>query len=188
MARLTPDQLAFLLQHQIPADRVFDAGGKSNALYQAEMKRLEAWIAYGVTPCTRAGHTLRTRKGHCVQCTPANLSYLRRFDEAGEVYVAESVRGHLVKVGTSINAAERVQQLNVYQYGGRADWTLRFKSLARRAGRVESEAHRRLAAYPAAGTYFKNGDFIDSQEIFSCSVEQAIEAIRSVLTLSDGRM
>lgn len=181
MARLSTEQLAFLAQHKIPADRVYDASGKPNAIYKAEMKSLEALVAYGVTPCGKGGHTLRSRAGHCVQCTPANLSYLRRFDEIGEVYVAESTQGHLVKVGTSVDADFRVGQLNVYQYGGRSDWKLRFKARVGKAGRVEGDAHRRLSTYPAAGSYFKNGDFIDSQEIFSCSVDQAVAAIQTAI-------
>ena len=146
MARLSRDQLAFLKRHKIPADRVFNATGMATVAYKAEMKLLEAWVAFGVTPCSEAGHTLRTRAGHCVQCSPANLSYLMRFDKAGDIYIAVSARGAMVKVGTAQWAEDRVLQLNSYCYGGQSDWVLRFKDRVAIAGRVEAEAHAKLAA------------------------------------------
>ena len=106
--KLSRDQLAFLKRHKIPADRVFNATGMATVAYKAEMKLLEAWVAFGVTPCSEAGHTLRTRAGHCVQCKPARLSYLMRFDQAGDIYVAVSTSGAMVKVGTSQCAVGRV--------------------------------------------------------------------------------
>lgn len=181
MARLSRDQLAFLKRHKIPADRVFNATGMATVAYKAEMKLLEAWVAFGVTPCSEAGHTLRTRAGHCVQCSPANLSYLMRFDKAGDIYIAVSARGAMVKVGTAQWAEDRVLQLNSYCYGGQSDWVLRFKDRVAIAGRVEAEAHAKLAAYPAVGAYWKNGGFIESREIFSCSYRVAVAAVRKAI-------
>lgn len=181
MARLNRDQLAFLRHHKIPADRVFNAKGMATAAYKAEMRLLEAWVAFGVTPCSEAGHTLRTRAGHCAQCKPARLSYLMRFDKPGEIYIAESKRGELVKIGTSLCAEHRVLQLNSYCYGGPSDWVLRFTDRVSNAGRVESEAHAKLAAYPALGAYWKNGGFIESREIFSCSYRVAVAAVKKAI-------
>jgi hypothetical protein len=181
MARLNRDQLAFLKRHKIPADRVFNATGMPTAAYKAEMKLLEAWVAFGVTPCSEVGHTLRTRAGHCVQCSPANLSYLMRYDKPGDIYIAVSARGSLVKVGTSECAEYRVLQLNSYCYGSQSDWDLRFQDRVANAGRVEAEAHARLAAYPAFGAYWKNGGVIQSREIFSCSYRVAVAAVRKAI-------
>ena len=181
MARLNRDQLAFLRHHKIPADRVFNAKGMATAAYKAEMKLLEAWVAFGVTPCSEAGHTLRTRAGHCAQCKPARLSYLIRFNQSGYVYVAESKSGSKVKVGTSQFPVCRVDQLNSYWYGGQSDWVLRFKDKVPNAGRVEAEAHAKLAAYPAVGAYWKEGGLIKSREIFSCSYRVAVAAVRKAI-------
>jgi len=114
MASLTRDQLEFLQHHNVPLWRVYDASVKSRSSYTAAMSALELWVAYGVTPCAAGGHELRDRAGHCVQCKPANLSYQRRYDEEGEVYVAQSVETDHVKVGTASDAQARVKQLNYY--------------------------------------------------------------------------
>ena len=147
MATLTQEQLTFLLRYEIAPSRVFDATGHSRDEYQAIMEALDMLIAYGVSPCRRAGHTLRTRAGHCIQCTPANLSYLRRYDEHGDVYVAESVANSVTKVGTSRQVVERVRNLNDRRYGGCSDWVLVHQAAASRAGRVEVAVHQKLSKY-----------------------------------------
>ena len=118
MARLTVDEIRFLQGAGVPLSRVFDASGLSNQQYKFAMRSLGMWIAYGVTACQAAGHTLRTRAGHCAQCSPENISYLRRHDEAGEVYVAHSATMNLVKVGLSQDVHQRVGQLNTYGQKG----------------------------------------------------------------------
>ena len=180
--RLTQAQLEFLKHNGIPLSRVFDATGLSTGAYKVRMKALELWVAYGVSPCSAAAHTLRTRAGHCVQCNPANLSYLRRHDEPGQVYVAESSAvGRLVKVGTSACAKDRIGQLNIYEYGGRSDWECQFVVSVAKAGRVESIVQQKLERYSAKGTYYKNGNYIECRELFSCAKEEVITIVQEVL-------
>jgi hypothetical protein len=178
---LTKTQISFIKKQQIPLDRLFDASNKSRSLYSKEMKRIEAWIAYGVTPCKKGGHTLRVRSGHCIQCRPANISYFRRHYSQAEIYVAHSTRGRVVKVGTSINAADRISQLNYYQYGGRSDWTLKFKLFVTNSGHIESKVHRQLRDYSAEGWYFKDDVYVTCRETFSCSANKAISAIKAAI-------
>jgi T5orf172 domain len=143
------------------------------------MSSLQQWVAYGVSPCREAGHELRVRSGHCVQCKPANLSYLRRYDEDGEVYVAGSASGRVVKVGTSANSEERVGHLNSYVYGGQSDWQRLFVTRVQNAGRVEADAQQALAAHAAIGQYFKDGAYIECRELFACSSGVAIAAVKA---------
>ena len=186
MTRLTRKQLDFLRHHDIPFARVYDATGMQRRDYQQVMRDLDLWVAYGVTPCGAGGHALRTRAGHCVQCKNAeNLIYLRRFDEAGEVYVAKSMRSLLVKVGLSKNASERIGQLNNYQYAGHSDWTYVWHVEAAKAGRVESQAHNSLVRFAKLSTSLHGGHPTECRELFSCTpriartaVEDALRAIR----------
>ena len=107
MAGLKPDQLSFLAAHGIPLGSVFDASGMRTADYQTVMKNLGKAFAYGVTPCNRALHTLRTRAGHCIQCDYSKIAYMLRFDATAFIYVAASTNGNLKKVGSSGDIYER---------------------------------------------------------------------------------
>lgn len=187
MAMLTTAQKDFLESQGIPLSRVFDATRMRTAHWKRVMSELDMVVAIGVTPCEVAGHTLRTRAGHCAICKPANLGFLLRYDAPGEVYVARSRRGALTKVGTAKNSVERIRNLNGYEYGGVSDWHVEFYQQSQKAGRVEGETHRILSAYSVSSrTYFKNGGEIVCQEIFSCDVPVAIEAVQKALASVSG--
>lgn len=181
MAKITTEQEDFLARHDIPLDRLFDATGMQRQDYKRTMIALGKWVAIGVTPCAEAGHTMRTSAGHCAQCRPANLAFLRRYDSPGEVYVAHSKSGPLTKVGSAKDAEQRVRSLNACQYGGVSDWQIEFCQAASNAGRIEFAAQRALSQYTAAGTYFKEGTNTDCREIFSCSILEAIRAVRMAI-------
>ncbi len=177
MAKLTKEQLAFLDLHDIPLSRVFDASGMAPRDYMPVMRQLELWVAYGVTPCRTAGHTLRERAGHCVQCRTGNLAYLCRHDLPGYVYVAHSVSGGLVKVGSTTDLATRVKHLISYRYGERRDWRLAWKIQSERAGKVEVQAHGLLEQYFADNLFYVDRREIKCRELFRCDVQSAIEAV-----------
>ncbi len=183
MARLSKVQLTFLKEQDIPLSRVFDATGvgPKKGHYRPVMSDLQLWVAYNVTPCKENAHTLRDRAGNCVQCNPACLGFMRRYDEPGDVYVAYSINGRLTKIGTSKNPPERVSHLNSYIYGGVSDWRLRYSRSFENAGRVEFLSQQRLDAQRVAATYEKNGRVIECQELFRCDVETAIATVKSAL-------
>jgi uncharacterized protein (DUF2147 family) len=184
MAKLSAKQRDFLKRHKIPLSRTFDATGLSTSDYKQRMKALDKWIAYGVTECQRAGHTLRTRAGHCIQCDIKKIAYLKRHQEDGEIYVAYSARGKIVKVGTSKKSATvRVNGMNSDNYGGCCDWTIVYIVAAAQAGRIESKAHRALAEHSISASYNKNGKTTKCRELFSCSVVVAKRAIMDALGL-----
>lgn len=182
MAKITTTQKSFLKRHEIPLGRLYDATGMRKVDYQREMTDLGKLVAIGVTPCAEAGHTMRTRAGHCAECRPAGLAFLRRFDAPGEVYVAKSIQCRIIKVGSATDASERLRNLNAYRYGGASDWKIEFYEACRTAGRVEFAAHRILSKYTVSGTYFKDGRDIECQEIFNCSISLAIKAVRTAMT------
>lgn len=181
-AGLSNEQLLFLVRTGVPLERVFNAKGMGPGMYGAKMKEQDKWVAFNVSPCRKAGHTLRDRKGHCVQCDSANISYVRRHDESGTVYVAFSTRTGLVKVGTATRS-DRVDQLNSYRYGGASDWRKIHAINCERAGKVESLAHSALDQFRAKGEYFKDGGWIACDELFKCDISVAIKAVEGAIKI-----
>src|SRR5260370_12836633 len=153
MAKPSGEELAFVKRHGIPLSQVFDATGMPNERYKKLMRELGMVVAIGVTPCALVRHTLRTRYGHCVQCGTHNLAFLKRFDEAGDVYVARSKSSALTKIGTANDAAERARSLNNFGYGGSNDWNIKFVRRCDKAGRVEVIAHQALERFSASRAY-----------------------------------
>jgi len=181
MAKFLKDQLEFLEYHGIPLSQVFDATGMSTNDYRRVMDELGMVVAIGVTPCAAAGHTLRTRGGHCAQCKPANLAFVSRWDNAGDVYVATSESICLTKLGTAQNAYVRADSLNFYAYGGSSDWEIRFTRYCETAGRVEFLAQQALKRHNVIREYIKQGSLITCQELFDCDTSLAISAIDTAI-------
>ena len=184
MPKLTQEQKQFLQNYGVPLSRVFDATGLSRAAYQAAMQSLELQIAFGVAPCKESGHTLRVRSGHCVQCEPKNLAFLRRFEEDGEVYILKSSRMKLIKVGSSKDPIRRLKALNGYSYGGSSDWELWVSYKTTNAGKVEFETHKALRQKCISNMYYYDGREIQCSELFRCGVAVAHRALRHAMKAS----
>lgn len=185
---LTQQHLAFLQRLGVPLDKVFNAEGMGPSVYGPKMRALGKWVAFNTSGCHRR-HELRLkdRAGHCIQCHPQYISYQRRHDEDGIVYIAYSPCLKLVKVGTT-QRSDRVDQLNSYQYGGASDWRKHHSYPCANAGKVESTAHNLLSQYKAEGQYFKNGGDIDCGELFNCDVAKAVEAVERALAQVAGKV
>lgn len=182
MARLSKAEIAFLGAHGISLSRTFNATGMTKTEYHDEMKALELWVAYGVSPCREAGHRLRTRAGHCLQCRPANISFLARHDEPGEVYVAHSSSTLYTKVGTARDSEVRVKSLNTHKYGQIGDWALAYFHPCTYAGKVEFLVHSELRAHHFPRPNATGANSIECQELFGCKPEDAIRALILVLS------
>lgn len=176
-ARLTEDQLNFLRSQGIPLSKVFDATGLKPGVYQPLMKELGMIVAYGVSRCRNAGHTLKLRSGHCPQCKTANIAFLARFDDPGYVYIATSNDQSLVKVGTSNDADTRIARINAYGYGGASDWVIRHRKKYPKAGQIEYKAHVILNQCRVFRRYNKDGNIVECQELFKCDLPVAIAAV-----------
>lgn len=178
---MTLDQYAFLYHHKIPWDKVLDATGIRTKDYQAFMSQEGLLVAYGVTPCKEYGHTLRTRKGHCAQCNPAALAFLKRWDEAGYIYIATSEDTGLCKVGTAKDVRARIANLNRIGYGYATDWVGRWHVEVDNAGKIESAVHQRLAGYKETGGYLADGYANECTELFNCSDDVALAVLKKCL-------
>jgi hypothetical protein len=180
---LSQDQVEFLAKHKIPERYLFNARGMRAAVCKERMSGTDYVIAYGVTPCEKSGHTLRSSAGHCVQCKPSVIAYTLRHRASGEVYVAESnTEPRIVKVGSAKSSVERISGLNSEQYAGCHDWNLKYYYGVTNMGLVESEVHAALSQLAITDRYyFKDGQKTECREIFSCSVDAAIEVLKETI-------
>ena len=184
MAILTVAHKQFLAEQDVPLSLAFDASGLSKSACSARMSELGMLVAYGVTPCQKKGHTLRSRSGHCIQCGTHNLAFLRRYDEDGIIYVGFSSAAKLAKIGTCGDVHSRFRSLCYYGYGGAWDWMPKFEIKAKRAGEVELIAHRKLAQKQVTRIDFKDGNEVTCQELFDCLVVEGIEAVKHAMKVT----
>ena len=181
MTTLSDEQLRFLRGQNIPLSAMFDASGMRNADYQAAMKSEGKSFAYGVTSCAKGGHTLRTRKGHCIQCDHAKIACMLRHDARAYIYIAASAAGRLIKIGSSIDVADRADKLCRYQYGGQKDWQILATANSVSAGRAEALAHAKLSAFHVPGEYMRMGKKQQCYELFRCDFGDARSALVEAL-------
>lgn len=169
MAELDISQLLFLASQGVSIEDTFDAEGLDTWFYKELMSGSDFLIAYGVTPCDRGGHTLRSRNGTCVQCDRSQLAYIKRWKADGYIYVAYSEEIPATKVGVGVNPEARIKKLKLDGYGGARDWNL-FKSMpCASMGLMEHRVHAQLSACRAYASYVRNGKHVDCKELFTKS-------------------
>ena len=173
MNKLSNEQIDFLKAHNISIDKVFDATGYSQSEYRIIMKDLGKQIAYNVTPCQQFGHTLRTRSGHCIQCNPAAIAFIKRNDSEGVVYIAATRKGKIIKIGYTKESSIRDESLNRTKYAGFNDWLILFAIESPIAGQIETEIKSVMLPYNREFDYNHDGHQQESGETFSCSYSKA---------------
>ena len=182
MSNLTAEQIAFLENHNISTGNVFDATGLSKSEYREEMKQLGKLVAIGVTPCQKAGHTIRSRSGHCVECNPAAIAFQNRHTINAYVYVAGSKSLSVIKVGMASDVTERMGSLNNLNYAGANDWTCLYWANTDNAGAIEASTHRALTQYAHPLTYARGKHTVHCLETFKCPANTGIEQLKSLLS------
>jgi hypothetical protein len=173
MATLSEEQREYLDQHNIPADIVFDATGLRRKDWQSQMKQLGLRFAFGVGPCKKGNHSLRSASGNCIQCEPANIAFTNRNYDDGHVYIAYSMEEELLKVGVAKSVKMRINSLNNLGYAGATDWKVLHSVKVKRAGEVEFAIHADLAPYNESVTYLRDGNPVDCREVFRCNIDMA---------------
>ena len=184
MARLSEDQVRFLHDQGISLSQVFDGSGLRRADRISKMDALGTPFYYGGAACQAAGHTLRTKPGHCIQCGTSKIAYQLRHSASGHVYLAYSDSQQCAKVGYSqAYPDERVAFLRRENYGTASDWELKDTAhLERHAGQLEFAIHALLEQYRKPVTYEKYpGVFVECREIFSCLPHVAMAAFKKAL-------
>lgn len=173
MARLTEDQISFIKRIGVPIEKTFDATGLARMEFKKIMKEESLEIAYGVTPCAKGNHTLRTRSGHCVQCNPAYLRFQNRHSETGILYLAVSKIGGVVKFGVTQDVEGRKASLNSTGYGGFDDWKIILHSKIYEAGKVEQIIHNNISRLRLIVEYPKDGKMQIAYEVFKMPITKA---------------
>lgn len=179
--QLTDDQLSFLKRYSLPLSDVFDATGLSKKEYRPMMKTLNKLFAIGVTPCKAAGHTLRTRAGHCLQCKPETITFIKRHYSGSIVYACGSISTGQIKIGCTKDLGERENALKNTEYAGVTDWETIYRVTCKKnAGKIEAEIQHRLSQYHAPSMYKLGGKLISCYEVFACSYKLVKEVMNEI--------
>ena len=179
MAKLNASQIEFLKKHGISLSTILDASGLTKRDREIAMTNIGANFYYSDSLCQKAGHALRTKAGHCIQCFTSKIAFQGRSSASGYVYLARAVRDKLIKIGySSAHPADRIQYLNREAYGGVSDWDLReFVYMVSDAGRTEFLIHSILERDRANAIYTnQKGIVVECKEIFACSLDRALNA------------
>ena len=177
---LTDSELKFLGSQGLSAEDVYDARGQSMSYWKAAVRKAGLTLVLGAT-CSKGGHRLRSRSGHCVQCDTSKISYQRRHHTVGYVYIAGSQRGRLIKLGTAVDIDQREQNLRGQSYAGFNDWTMLFSTKVAAGGHVEHLIQAELARYHTDAGYEKDGRSQAAGEVFRTNFTTAINAAFKVL-------
>jgi hypothetical protein len=180
MAELTAEEIEFLVSQDIAVTQVFDASSCKNTMdRESQMTDLDMWFYFGGTTCRKAGHRLRSKASHCIQCDTSKIAFTKRYFSAGHIYLAYSRDKVLAKIGfTKNDPSIREGTLCRDRYANAVDWSIeRSAFLPKNAGRTEFEIHSRLRRY-CSPTLFERfpGQLVEAREIFSCSLEVALQA------------
>lgn len=166
---LTDSEYVFLNSQKILPSQLFDARGRTSTSWGDAAK--EQGYLFGLNEPCGAGHRLRTRAGHCIQCDTARIAYIRRFASKGFVYIAASPAGRIFKVGSSVDLERRTVKLNFDSYAGQSDWVMLCGHVVPSMGQVEYKIHKSLERYVVPIEYVKDGNKQMSREVFRAELK-----------------
>jgi hypothetical protein len=180
MTPLTDGELYFLSRVGLSPDDVHDGRGQSKKYRERAAKEAGKVLVLG-PECQAAGHRLRTRSGHCAQCDTRKIAFQERYNAGGYVYIAGSLSGRAIKIGTAQDIPQRERQLRAERHAGYDDWYVLFSIWVNEAGRIENAASSRVISPRVFGTYFKDNIGQTATEVFKCSFSAALTAIRDTV-------
>jgi hypothetical protein len=162
---ITDQEFAFLVSQKILLTQVYDARGRGPTSFNDEAKA--AGQLFGMArPCEKGGHRLFTRKGHCIQCDTSKIAFMRRFSDTGYVYIAATTKGRLLKIGSTLDVADRSSTLNTEGgYAGFDDWVIIAHAKTPNMGRVEFEVYRALEDLSLSMEYVRGGRKQTAREV-----------------------
>jgi hypothetical protein len=109
-----------------------------------------------------------------------NDVYRDRYYEAGNVYIAGSLLGRVIKIGTAKNMGGYPRYLQSRKYGSLGDWEILYCCWVNEgAGRIEHDARGRLQQHKTMRMYEKDGRPQKGREILKCSFSAAFEALNA---------
>lgn len=175
---LTKDERAFLSSQGLSEADVYDGRHLSSGeTRKSQAKAALKLIVLRDPTRSRCGHRLTTRAGHCIQCDTSKLAYAARHEAPAFVYIAGSRALKGIKVGVTLDIAQRLVNLNGQAYAEVRDWEMLFYVRFQRAGAVETTAQAGLLAHAIVRTTFKDGRDQETKEVFACSFADAYQAV-----------
>ena len=188
---LTKEEKEFIKHHGIEPSDIYDARGEIVKVYHDKAKKLGCGFVIA-NPCPY-GHRLKDRSGHCIVCRPMGIAIRKRESGTGVVYVA--VNGKYTKVGMIENNIKDVgKAVNKREYrlndeggyGGRSGWTtVKTWQLEKNAGKVEREAQNLLEQYKVEKDYIHSGELHSTKELYECSIQTAVNAVKKAMELNN---
>jgi hypothetical protein len=183
---LSADEVSFLSRHGYSEEDVYDGRYQSKERRAAAAKEAGKHLVLagviGRGDCRTQGHRLRTRAGHCIQCNPINIAFQRREDTPGYVYIAGSLSGRVIKIGTTGDLNQRENQMRAEGYGGSKDWIVLFSLYVSKGGEFERAASSRVRGNRVYRSYFKDGIEQGAVELHQCSFSEALRAMTEHLS------
>lgn len=170
---LTVEEVHFLRKQGLSKQDVFDA--REIPLKEAKPQaKLEGKSVLLGSKCQKAGHRLRTRSGHCIQCDTSKIAFAGRNSTPADFYLAFTPRGNLVKFGISSDAHQREESLRTSKYGGFDDWQIIVARRVKAAEQLESHVKSVAAESSASLVYEKDGRDQEARECFRLAKAEAI--------------
>ncbi|MCK1636498.1 hypothetical protein IVA95_02555 [Bradyrhizobium sp. 157] len=180
------DEVRFLARHGYSEEDVYDGRHQSKEGRAAAAKEAgKHLVLAGVIDrghCRSMGHRLRTRVGHCIQCKPTNIAFQRREDTPGYVYIAGSLSGRVIKIGTTGDLNQRENQMRAEALRRVKGLDCSFLRLRWQGGEFERAASSRVKGNRVYRTYFKDGIEQGAVELHLCSFSEALRAMTEHLT------
>jgi hypothetical protein len=173
---LTASELRFLRSQGLGPNDVMDVRRMPQWLWFKRIKEEGKTIALG-SKCRKAGHRLRSTKGHCVQCDTKVLAFASRFNLKQYLYIAGSLEARLIKIGVCKDLGQRIRQICGERHGDARDWEILYAVEIERAGEIEDRVLGRLDSHSIYSTYWKDGVLQQSIELRRCSISQAMQAM-----------
>jgi T5orf172 domain len=183
---LTDVELAFIKRHCISVEEIIDVRGMIPIGQKRAMEVHGARLGISHRSCTK-NHRFKTRSNHCPICEPKNLAFERRHSETAFVYACKSETG-LIKIGYAKDTQDRKSRLNREAFASCSAWRLIFSLHTEHAGKVEALAHGYLSSSRSAETYGKGDQTITSREVFVCSEQDAVAAIKRAASYLTSRV
>jgi hypothetical protein len=106
-----------------------------------------------------------------------------RHYEPGYVYIAGSLAGRVLKIGTKVNIGRRpANKLRGQRYGNLSDWELIYYVWVQEGGKIEHAARAQLQRYKTMRMYPKDGSLQKAREIVKCPFSLAVAAIYNLIS------
>jgi hypothetical protein len=179
---LTEEELKFLSHQLIDIDDVHD--GRFQAAKVRRKSAEEAGKTFILRDPSRSkcGHRLVTRAGHCIQCDRKRISFARRYHATNFIYIVASKRERFLKIGVTSGLERRLFNLNTQNYGGCRDWEYLYHAQIENAGVIESQAQAAVQDFTVLSRPTTRAGITEfSREIFKCSFESALDAVRGAM-------